>query len=233
MTASGWFLPLTLAAPSGGSAAAGGKGGGVGRVGAGSGFEPRAIQPGDTPSVKNRRFLPASPEGKPRALASRPAGGGRAPARSVGVALVGWGRVLGLNRVPFNRGHPFSQKSEIFASFPRGEAKGARGRAACRGRCPHRPARVVDGAVWKRKGRRWVLGWGEPSCRCVGGGVGRDDVGIVPYICAGARAIHRAGVVPWGATFRLFVSATGVDMQLSGPGALIWSAPWVGADHGG
>ena len=33
-------------------------------------------------------------------------------------------------------------------------------------------------------------------------------------------------------TFRLFVSATGVGMQLSGPGALIWSAPAVGADHG-
>ena len=51
------------------------------------------------------------------------------------------------------------------------------------------------------------MGWGNHPA-AVSAGVGRDDVGIVPYIRAGARAIYRTGVVPWGATFRLFVSAT-------------------------
>ena len=59
-------------------------------------------------------------------------------------------------------------------------------------------------------------GRNHPAAVSAGGG--RDDVGIVPYIRVGTRAIHRAGVVPWGATFRLFVSATGFALQLSAQG---------------
>ena len=105
------------------------------------------------------------------------------------------------------------------------------GRTACRGRCPHRPVLSVDwgGVETEGRGGVWDGGTILPLCRR---GVGRDDVGIVPYIRAGGacHSSSRGGSV--GRDVPSFCFRNGVDMQLSGPGALIWSAPWVGADHG-
>ena len=102
------------------------------------------------------------------------------------------------------------------------------GRTACRGRCPHRPVLSVD---WAGGSKRTGFGMEEPSCRCVSGGwAGRCGHRPLHSRWGACHSSSRGGSV--GRDVPSFCFRNGVDMQLSGPGALIWSAPWVGADHG-